>query len=76
YLAKQEALDLIAACAKQKRPLLAIEVVRLTDSGPESSLYKTVWFKTQRGVYRQARDFVIKQMVGEWLWCEIKEPLS
>ncbi len=76
YLSKQEALDHLYHCARKRTKLLAIEVVRLTDAGAESSLYKTVWFKSQRGVYKAARDFVSRQMGGEWLWCEIKEEAS
>ncbi len=73
YLSKQEALDHLLLCARKRTRLLGIEVVRLTEQGPETSLYKTVWFKSQRGVYKAARDFVSRQMGGEWLWCEIKE---
>lgn len=72
YFSKQHALDHIAHCAKKKIPIRAVEVVKIDGGNIETSLFKTIWFNTQRAVYRQAKNFVMQQMGGEWNWCEVK----
>jgi len=71
-LTKQAAFDYIDWCKKQKKPILGIEVLKKENGGFETNIYKTIWFKTQRAVYTHARNFIQKQMAGEWLWAEIK----
>jgi len=72
YLSKNETLDMIGVYAKLKTPLLGIDVVSIHESDVKTDLNKTIWFKTQRGVYKTARTFAMRQMVGEWNWSEIK----
>jgi hypothetical protein len=72
HLTKQQAFDYVEWCRKQKTPIVGLEVVKKTADGFESSIYKTVWFKTQRAVYTHAKNFIQKQMAGEWLWVEFK----
>ena len=71
-LNKKQALDCIDQFQKEKRPIRGIEVYRLNDGVWETSMYKTSWFASQRGVYMAARRFVRHQMAGEWLWVELK----
>jgi hypothetical protein len=72
YFDKREALDHIAWCAKRKTPIHGVEVVSIEGNEIRTGINKSAWFKTQRGVYATARLFVLRQMVGEWNWVEIK----
>lgn len=69
---KQESLDFIGACEIGKRPIHGIEIVKLTTTGAETSMYKTVWFMNQLHVYDQSRAFVIEKMGGPWNYAEFK----
>lgn len=72
YLSKNETLDMIGVYSKKKTPILGIDVVSIVDGEVRNDLNKTIWFKSQRGVYKSARTFAMRQMVGEWNWSEIK----
>jgi len=72
YLNKNEMLDVIGQLSKQKTPLLGIEIVSIEEGTIETDVNKTLWFKTQRGVYKIARTFAMRQMIGKWNWGEIK----
>lgn len=72
YLQKQQALDFIEKLRKDKRPIFGLEVLRFNNGEWETTLYKSVWFKTQRGVHDAARNFVRHQMAGEWQFAELK----
>lgn len=65
-------LDVIGQLTKQKTPLLCIEIVAIEEGRVETDVNKTLWFKTQRGVYKSARLFAMRQMIGKWNWGEIK----
>lgn len=71
-LRKQQALDLIDLLQKQRRPIHGLEIFRNSGGLWESSLYKTAWFSSQRGVYQRARTFIRHQMAGEWEVVEFK----
>lgn len=72
YFDKREALDHIALCASKKIPVHGLEVVAIDGHQVKSDLNKSLWFKSQRGVYKSAKLFLMRQMVGEWNWAEIK----
>ncbi len=72
YLSKNEMLDVIVQLTKQKTPLMGIEIVAIEDGVIETDVNKTIWFKSQRGVYKSARLFAMRQMIGKWNWGEIK----
>ncbi len=72
YLSKNEMLDVIVQLTKQKTPLMGIEIVAIEDGIIETDVNKTIWFKSQRGVYKSARLFAMRQMIGKWNWGEIK----
>lgn len=72
YFSKNETLDMIGVYAKSKTPLLGIDVISIVDGEVKTDLNKSLWFKTQRGVYKTARTFAMRQMVGEWNWSELK----
>jgi hypothetical protein len=72
FLTKNEALHRIEEMRKKKDPIHGIEISRLVQGLRESSMYKSAWYSSQRAVYKKARDFVMKQMTGEWQWVEIK----
>jgi hypothetical protein len=72
YLSKNEMLDVIGQLTKQKTPLLGIEIVAIEEGQVETDVNKTLWFKSQRGVYKAARLFAMRQMIGKWNWGEIK----
>ena len=65
-------LDVIGQLTKQKTPLLGIEIVAIEEGRVETDVNTTLWFKTQRGVYKSARLFAMRQMIGKWNWGEIK----
>ena len=65
-------LDVIGQLTKQKTPLLGIEIVAIEEGQVETDVNKTLWFKSQRGVYKAARLFAMRQMIGKWNWGEIK----
>ncbi|MEY3397710.1 MAG: hypothetical protein RL220_304 [Bacteroidota bacterium] len=72
-LLKHMALHAVEDCRKKKTPIHGIEVFRYHEGSWETNLYKTIWFKSQRGVYNKSRDFLLKQMAGEWSAAEIKK---
>jgi hypothetical protein len=72
YLSKNEMLDVIGQMAKQKTPLMGIEIVAIENGNVETDVNKTLWFKNQRAVYKNARLFAMRQMIGKWNWGEIK----
>jgi hypothetical protein len=72
FLTKNEALHRIEEMRKQRTPIHGVEVSRVVQGLKESSMYKSTWYSSQRAVYKKARDFVMKQMTGEWQWVEIK----
>ncbi len=72
YRDKQESLDYIDELAKKNIPIYGLEVVRLTQHHAETSMYKTVWFDNQEGVYDHARTFIKEQMAGVWNYAEFK----
>lgn len=72
YRDKQESLDYLDQLALSEKPLYGIEVVRLSAKKAETTMYKTVWFTTQDGVYAIARSFLKEQMVGVWNYAEFK----
>jgi hypothetical protein len=76
HLTKQQALDHLDLLQKKKVPLFGIEILRLVDGGWESSIYKTIWFSSQRGVYNKARSFIRHQMAGEWQMAEFKAAIE
>jgi hypothetical protein len=75
-LSKQQALDLIDQLQKEKKPIQGIEVLRLHNGLWETSIYKTIWFTSGRGVYQAARTFIRHQMAGDWQMAEIKMPFE
>jgi hypothetical protein len=75
-LTKQQALDQLDLFQKKKVPLFGIEILRQVDGGWESSIYKTIWFSSQRGVYSKARTFIRHQMAGEWQMAEFKAAIE
>lgn len=72
FLNKNEALNEVEALRKNKTPLRGLEIVDLTDQNITTHYEKTVWFKTQRLCYAQAKAFIQKQMIGPWQWVEFK----
>lgn len=72
YLNKNEALQVIEIMRKNRRPIHSIEVVSIEDGTLKTSMNKTLWFQKQTGVYARSRQFVMRQMVGEWNLVEIK----
>jgi len=72
HYTKQQALDQLDVFQKEKQAIFGIEVLRLHNGELETSMYKTVWFTSQRGVYRAARSFLWMQMAGEWKLAEFK----
>lgn len=72
YRDKQESLDYIDELAKKELPVHGIEVVKLSKTKAETTMYKTVWFHTQDNVYDLARGFIKEQMVGVWNYAEFK----
>lgn len=72
YLSKNEMLDVINQLQKQKTPVMGIEIVAIEEGVIETDVNKTLWFKSQRGVYKTARLFAMRQMIGKWNWGEIK----
>jgi hypothetical protein len=56
--------------------LFGIEILRQVDGEWESSIYKTIWFSSQRGVYTKARTFIRHQMAGEWQMAEFKAAIE
>ncbi len=74
FLTKQQSLDFIEKLRKDKCPIHGIEVLHLNNGTWETSLFKTIWFKSQRGVYNSARDFIRRQMAGEWQRAAFKIP--
>lgn len=72
YRDKQESLDYINELAKKETPIHGLEVVKLSKQKAETTMYKTVWFKTQNDVYDLARSFIKEQMVGVWNYAEFK----
>lgn len=72
YRDKQESLDYINELAKLELPIHGLEIVMLTKLRAETTMYKTIWFKSQEDVYDIARAFVKEQMVGVWNYAEFK----
>lgn len=72
YRDKQESLDYVDELAKSATPIHGLEVVRFTKEGYKTSMYKTVWYDNQDGVYEKARSFIKGQMVGLWNYVEFK----
>lgn len=72
YLSKQQALDLMDKLRKEKTAISGLEVFRFHNGEWETTMYKSIWFKSQRGVYASAVRFIRHQMAGEWQWVEIK----
>lgn len=72
FLNKNEALNEVDILRKNKTPLRGIEIVDLTDGQIITHYEKAVWFKTQRLCYTQAKQFIQKQMIGQWQWVEFK----
>lgn len=75
-LTKQQALDQLDFFQKKKVPLFGIEILRLVDGDWETSIYKTIWFSSQGGVYSKARTFIRHQMAGEWQMAEFKASIE
>jgi hypothetical protein len=72
YLNKIEALNEVEWMRKNKTPLRGLDVVSIENESVETHYEKSVWFKTQRLAYSQAKNFLQKQMVGKWQWVEFK----
>ena len=72
YLNKIEALNEVEWMRKNKTPLRGLDVVSIENESVETHYEKSVWFKTQRMAYSQAKSFLQKQMVGKWQWVEFK----
>ncbi|MDZ4751990.1 MAG: hypothetical protein SGI87_10275 [Flavobacteriales bacterium] len=72
HLSKNEALHHIEELRKNKTPIHGIEISREISGIRETNMLKSTWYSTQRAVYKKARDFVMKQMNGEWHSVEIK----
>jgi hypothetical protein len=72
YRDKREALDHVDDLSKADIPIYGLEVVKLTKTKAESTMYKTIWFPSQDNVYEQARVFIKEQMVGVWNYVEFK----
>ena len=72
YFDKRQAIDHIGQCARKKIPIRAVEVVAVEEQDVLTDINKTKWFSSQRGVYKAAKLFVMRQMVGDWKWAEIK----
>lgn len=72
YRDKQEALDHIDACERNKTAIHGIEIVHFEDSSAITDMYKTIWFSDQLDVYYKARIFVSEKMAGKWNYAEFK----
>lgn len=72
YRDKQESLDYIDELLKAELPIHGIEVVKLSRLKAETTMYKTIWFTSQAGVYKRAKDFIKAQMVGVWNYADFK----
>ena len=72
YLNKIEALNEVEWMRKNKIPLRGLDIVSIENSSIETHYEKSVWFKTQRLAYSQAKSFIQKQMIGKWQWAEFK----
>ncbi len=69
---KQESLDFIDSCEREKKPIHGIEIVFFEQQLPSTDMYKTIWFNQQNGVYEKARVFVSEKMAGKWNYAEFK----
>jgi len=72
YLNKIEALNEVEWMRKNKTPLRGLDVVCIENNNIETHYEKSVWFKSQRLAFSQAKSFIQKQMVGKWQWVEFK----
>jgi len=55
-----------------KTPLRGLELFAEENGSLESHYEKSIWFKTQRLCYSQGKNFLQKQMIGQWQWAEFK----
>jgi hypothetical protein len=72
YRDKQESLDYVDFLERKERSVYGIEIVKLSKTKAETTMYKTVWYSSQENVYDLARSFIKEQMVGVWNYAEFK----
>lgn len=72
YRDKQECLDFIDFLESEKIKFFGVEIVKLSSHEIETSMYKTLWFQEQQGVYDIARTFIKEKMGGAWNYAEFK----